>query len=674
VVEAVALLVPGLPLSAAIVNSLLLLAGERHARRFTHVVAIGAVWLAFAGAIFLVASMAVDPTPREIVVFEWMASGELSVPFGFLVDPLSATMTLLTTSFSSAIWLFSVNYMHNERGFARFYTVMPLMVFAMLVLTMANNYALMFLGWEGVGICIYLIVAFYYDREASARSGTRAMVLNRIGDAGMLLALFLIFEHFGTLSYTEVFAAAPAQSQGALTAISLSLTAGILGKSCQLPLGTWLSSAMEGPTPASAMIHAAVQDGIYLVARSHDLFDGAPDAMLILAVIGASTAVYGALVGLAQTDIKGLLALSTTSQLGLMLFACGLGAYPVAVFHMLTHACVKTFLFLTSPSILHHLHGGADPAAEGRGTARPSVAARVLLVALVALAAFPFLSGWWQDAVFGQAYVDGGYLLLAVGLVAAFSVAYSTARMVRVAFSAAPGHDHGDAPARLSAGKLALPLAVLAGLIGLGLLAGLLPGGVGGRWFAGFLAPVVPTTDSAGNGTPFLGLAVMGLMVLVLFVGWSTPLFFDRFRAERPGAAPVRGARAYAAALNRFYLDELYDAYVVRPVLALARALGRFDSGFVDRATRVLDFERGPRPGRAARAPRLGEALAATATTPEERVFQAGVNEGAPRVTGKLGRGLASLESTLGSPLVAGALFALFVLAGVAALLVGGIS
>ena len=715
-VNTVALLVPGLPLLAAIINSILLLVGEKPARRWSHVVACTAVWLAFAGAVFLVVSMAIDPTPREIVVYEWMASGELTLPFGFLVDPLSATMALLTTSFSSAIWVFSINYMHNERGFARFFTIMPLMVFAMLILTMANNYALMFLGWEGVGICMYLIISFYYDREASARSGTKAMVLNRIGDAAMLLALFLIFENFGTLGYTQIFAEASSKSQGVLTAISLCLTVGVLGKSCQLPLGTWLTSAMEGPTPASAMIHAAVQDGIYLIARSHDLFDGAPNAMLVVAAIGASTAIYGALAGLVQTDIKGLLALSTTSQLGLMILACGLGAYPVAVFHMLTHACVKTFLFLTSPSILHHMHGGADPAREGLGTLRPSTATRVFFVALVVLAAFPFLSGWWQGQIFGRAYSNGWYLLLVVGLVAAFSVAFSTARMVRVAF----GGEHGHEPTRPSTGKLVFPLAVVAGSIGLGLLAGLLPGGAWGRWFAGYLAPVVPTND-AGGGSPLLGFAVMGLMVLVLFAGWSTPVFFDRFRTGKP-AGVVGRPGAYAAALNRFYLDELYAAYVVRPLMALARTLDRFDSGFLDRATGVLEFDR--RPGLIGRAtdasaggadriestptqrgtnrdaprllgvltgaagwierrvfqaginrgvPRLGEAFAALAGWVERWVFQAGVNEGAPRATRKLGKGLASLEAILGNPLVVGAVFVAFIAVGLVVLLGGSL-
>jgi NADH-quinone oxidoreductase subunit L len=713
----VALLVPALPLFAAIINSILLLAGDKLARRWTHIVACTAIWLAFAGAIFLVVSMAIDPTPREVVIYEWMSSGGLSMPFGFLIDPLSATMMLLTTSFSSAIWIFSINYMHNERGFARFFTIMPLMVFSMIVLTGANNYALMFLGWEAVGLCMYLVISFYYDRASSARSGTKAMVMNRIGDAAMLLALFLIFDNFGTLTYTEVFARVSSQTEGTLTAISLCLTLGILGKSCQLPLGTWLSSAMEGPTPASAMIHAAVQDGIYLVARSHGLFDGAPNALLILAIIGATTAVYAAVVGLAQTDIKGLLAFSTTSQLGLMVFACGLGAYPVAVFHMLTHACVKTFLFLTSPSILHHLHGGADPAEEGRGMARPSVATRLFFVALVALAAFPFLSGWWQDALFGRAYSDGTYLLLAVGLVAAFSVAYSTARMVRVAFG---GHGDDHESGRLPVGKLVSPLAVVAGVIGLGFLAGLLPGGIGGRWFADFLAPIVPTTQAAGGGSPLLGLAVMGLMVLVLLAGWATPLFFDRFRTGKPtGVVGRRGA--YAAALNRFYLDDLYDAYVVRPLMALARFLDRFDSGFVDRATGVLESDRRPGPiGRATDAsargadwiegaviqqgvngnaprllnvltgaatwierrvfqaginrgvPRLGEAFAAAATWVERWVFQAGVNEGTPRATRKLGKGLTSLEAILGNPLVVGAVFVAFIVVGVAALLIGG--
>jgi len=586
VIDVIVPLIPGLPLLAALANGLNALAGERYSRRIVQRLAVGSILLAFLGALWVLVSVLIDPTPRELVVYRWLASGELTVDIAFLIDRLSAVMMLVTTSISFLIAVFSINYMHNERGFSRYFTVLPLFVFAMLVLVMGNSYVLLFLGWEGVGVCSYLLIGFYYDRKAAAQAGTKAFVMNRIGDAGFLIGIFLIIGHFGTAEYTTVFAGAGTLETGTATAIGLALLLGAIGKSAQLPLATWLARAMEGPTPSSALIHAAtmVTAGVYMIARSHDIYDRAPDALLVVASVGAATALFGGLVGLVQTDIKSLLAYSTTSQLGLMFLACGLGAYTVAIFHLAAHAVFKTLLFLTAPSILHHLHGGADVRQEGPARETIPLAQRLFLVGAVGLAVVPFLTGWWQGEVLGGAAGSGLPILVAAGALAAFSAAFATARLVQVAFD----NDAHGAPGkgqRRSAWAPGKPLLVLALIVGIGLALGVLPGGTEGTWFERLVTPVVAAEPGVPPGNPVLGFALMGLMILILVTGWFTPLFLDRFRPERPGLVLFKLRGLYHLVVNRFWLDELYGLAVIRPTIKLGHVLDRFDTGLIDRAT-----------------------------------------------------------------------------------------
>ena len=292
--ELIVVLIPALPLLAAVANSLNGAFGERYSRAVQVRLAAASVFASLLGSVWCLVRV-LDDESREVVLYRWLWSGDFSANFAFLIDPLSTVMMLVTTSISFIITIFSINYMHNERGFARFFSVLPLFVAAMLILVMANNYVLLFLGWESVGVCSYLLINFYQDRPAAARAGTKAFVMNRVGDAGFLIGIFLMFNSFGTTDYLSVFSRAAAIDSATATAICIFLTLGAIGKSAQLPLATWLARAMEGPTPSSALIHAAtmVTAGVYMITRSRALFAEAPDAMLFVAIVGAATALYG---------------------------------------------------------------------------------------------------------------------------------------------------------------------------------------------------------------------------------------------------------------------------------------------------------------------------------------------------------------------------------------------
>lgn len=609
VFEVVVAAVPGVPLLAALANSLNAISGERYGRSLQVRIASTGILLSFLAASWVLLEVVAQPGPREVVIGRWLTSGTLAVDFAFLIDPLAAVMMFVTTSISFLVTVFSTDYMHNERGFARFFAVLPLFVAAMLVLVMGNNYVLLFLGWEAVGVCSYMLISFYQERAAAAGAGTKAFVMNRIGDAGFLLGIFLIFASFGTTDYQEVFALLPDLDSGTATLIGLCLLLGAVGKSAQLPLATWLPKAMEGPTPSSALIHAAtmVTAGVYMISRSHVLYEHAPDALLVVALIGAATAVYGGVSGLVQTDIKSVLAYSTTTQLGLMFLACGLGAYSVAIFHLVAHAYFKTYLFLTAPSILHQLHGGADVREPGAARQPVPRAFALALVAASALVMVAFTAQWWRGDRLGAAPASGAAILLALGVIAAFSSAFAAARMAQSALQSATHGDHSEGPsAHWMTGQLLLLIAALSAV---GFAAGILPGGVPDSWFQKLLGSTAAASPGIPAGLWVLALVLLGLLLLLIFSAWATTMYVDRFRSEQPGLMFFRRRRLYNLVLNRFWLDELFGAAVIRPVRRLGRALDSFD-------TRVIDSFTGAPPA----ARRLPEA----AGTWEERILESG--------------------------------------------------
>ena len=580
-----------LPLLGAITNGANALAGGRlYGPAAVSRVAVAGVFGSFAASVWVAVAMTRQAGPHEVVVYRWLASGDLTVDFAFFIDELTIVMMLVITSISWLVTRFSTSYMHNEDGFSRYFTIVPLFVFAMLVLVMADNYLLLFLGWEGVGVCSYLLVGFYRDRKGAAQAGTKAFIMNRVGDANLLVAMFLLFVHTGSVRFGDVFAEADSLSSAVVTGICFLLLFGAVGKSAQLPLGTWLARAMEGPTPSSALIHAAtmVTAGVYLVVRSSPLFDAAPTALLAVGLVGTLTALYGQLVGYVQTDIKGMLAASTTAQLGLMFVFCGLGLYTVAIFHLVAHAFYKSYLFLTAPSILHHLHGGADPAAIHRPANTAPVLSRLVLGTAVGLLAVPLLARGLSD---GEPALERNlWVLAALAVVAVYSVVFAAARMVRVAFAGHEGHHHQgdghelDTDNQAPAGRLIGPLVVIAGLVGLGWAAGILPGGIEGTWFHGVLDEVAGVGAAVPAGHPLVAGLFIGALALLAVSGVYGPRFLDRFRDELPaGAVRPLGRRLYWRTLNRGLLDENYARAFVWPTAALGRTLRRFDQHVIDR-------------------------------------------------------------------------------------------
>jgi len=589
-IELAAVLVCVLPLCAALANGLNALTGDR---LYGHVavarVAVTAVFGAFVASVGVAAVMLARPATYEVTIYRFLESGDLGVEFGFLLDPLSVLMMVLVTGISALVMRFSVNYMHNENGFTRYFTVMSLFVFAMLVLVMANNYLVLFLGWEGVGVCSYLLISFYRERPASAQAGTKAFLMNRVGDAELLIAMFVLVAYTGSLQYGEVFAEVSAMPGGIVEVVGFLLLFGAVGKSAQLPLGTWLARAMEGPTPSSALMHAAtmVTAGVYLVVRSAPIYDQAATALLAVGIVGALTALYGQLVGFVQTDVKGILAASTTAQLGLMFLFCGLGLYAVAIFHLVAHAFYKTYLFLTAPSILHHLHGGPDPTTVRRPEDTARAWAAAILVVALGLLAVPLIGRVWESAGGAGGRTGNAWVVLALAVVAVFAAVYSTRRMTVVAFAGHTGHGEDDNVADGSkAAKVGFvwPIVVLAGLVALGWALDVLPGGLPGSWFHRVLGSAVPGEVGVPPGNPFVTVLLAGTVVLLLLSGWYGPRYLDRFRDELPPAAvPAAASRLYWWSLNRGYVDDFYTRLVVAPVTALGSGLEKLDSAAFNR-------------------------------------------------------------------------------------------
>src|SRR5215813_1822381 len=431
----------------------MLLLGKLLPRAAVSTICCGAVLLSFVFSAGAVWELAQQPNRiHEIVQFTWIpgmpfhtANGQLAtftIDWGFLLDPLSSVMILVVTGIGFLIHVYSTGYMAHDRGYYRFFGYLNLFVFFMLMLVLANNYALLFVGWEGVGLCSYLLIGFWFDRKTAADAGKKAFLFNRVGDAGFVIGMLMLMSALGTLRFTGVNAAL-SQLGGAapvsLTAVALLLFFGATGKSAQFPLYVWLPDAMEGPTPVSALIHAAtmVTAGVYMVARSAELFNHAPGALLVVAFVGLFTALFAASIGLVQTDIKKVLAYSTVSQLGYMFLACGVGAYWVAIFHLFTHAFFKALLFLGAGSVIHALDGEQDMRHMGALKNRIPVTHWTMLIGSVAIAGIPGFAGFFsKDEILWQAYSShmGSAALYAVGLTTAALTAFYMWRMMSLTF------------------------------------------------------------------------------------------------------------------------------------------------------------------------------------------------------------------------------------------------
>jgi len=537
----------------------------------------------------------------------WIAAGSFHADFAFQLDQLTLVMLCIVTGVGFLIHVYSVGYMAEEQGYWRFFAYMNLFLFFMLTLVLAENFLLMFVGWEGVGLASYLLIGFYYTRVSAAKAGMKAFVVNRIGDFGFLIAMFLLVAHFGSLSFSEVFSqigAHPEWQSGFLTAIALFLVLGATGKSAQIPLYVWLPDAMEGPTPVSALIHAAtmVTAGVYMVARTHVIFDRSPLALAVVATIGVATAFFAATIGILQTDIKRVLAYSTISQLGYMFLGCGVAAYSAGIFHLVTHAFFKALLFLAAGSVIHSLSGEQDMRAMGGLRKKIPITFWTMTAAVLAISGIPPFAGFVsKDEILYQAFLspNGGKIFWAVGLLTAGLTAFYMFRLWYMTFfgerreplasheeDLAPVHARSDTklvleadphahPVHESPWVMLGPLVILAILSVIGGFMGW-PEALGGsNWFGRFLEPVVAAAHptSAGGGNNSLELILALTSVAVAAIGW---LFAHILYYAKPGL-PARMAEnlrvVYTLVKNKYWVDEIYGALIVAPVLFIARWL-----------------------------------------------------------------------------------------------------
>ena len=506
----------------------------------------------------------------------WINIAALHIDFSFVLDQLSLVMLLVVTGVGFLIHVYSVGYMHDEEGYARYFSYLNLFLFFMTVLVLAGNALLMFVGWEGVGLASYLLIGFYFQKKSAADAGKKAFIVNRIGDFGFLIGMFLLLANFGTLTFSDIGArlvANPGWQGGVLTIIALCLLLGATGKSAQLPLYIWLPDAMEGPTPVSALIHAAtmVTAGVYMIARTHVLFDHSPVALTVVAVVGAATALFAATIALVQNDIKRVLAYSTISQLGYMFLGCGVAAYSAAIFHLVTHAFFKALLFLAAGAVIHSIGGEQDLRKMGGLRKKLPVTFAVTTIGMLAIAGFfPFSGFFSKDAILAAVFMQGanGRALWFVGLVTALLTSFYMFRLWYMAFLGEPRGETGE--------HHSTPWSMLGPLVILGALS------IGGGWISGawmgvgrfgtFLAPAVGARAvEAANAHLELMLSIAAVAAALL--GWLTAHFFYRQKSTIPASLAADFPRGYKLLANKYYVDEIYGATVVNPLLVLSKYL-----------------------------------------------------------------------------------------------------
>jgi NADH-quinone oxidoreductase subunit L len=586
-------MIPLLPLAGAAINGFL---GRRSSKKAVTAVALVFCGAAFCMALFVAANFSSALAPYSYSLAHWLRSGTFSVDFDFYLDQLSLVMLLVVTGVGFLIHIYSVGYMWEDESFYRFMSYLNLFMFFMLTLVLAKNYLVMFIGWEGVGLASYLLIGFWFTKDSAASAGKKAFIVNRIGDFGFLIALFLMIQNFNSLDFTNVFTAVQTHSPetagaGLLTAIGLLLMVGAAGKSAQIPLYVWLPDAMEGPTPVSALIHAAtmVTAGVYMVARSHAIFERAPVALMVVAIIGTLTALFAATIGIAQTDIKKVLAYSTVSQLGYMFMACGVGAFSAGVFHLMTHAFFKGLLFLAAGSVIHGVGGEQDM--RNMGGLRVYMPWTFLTMTIATFAIAGFFS---KDEILWKAYSSpyGSWVYWLLGVTTAFITSFYMFRLWFLTFfgdyRGAPNahdvthesaaahakhdkddHGHGHGEPHESPWVMLGPLVILAILSFVGGWVG-----IGGR-FEHFLDPVFQSGaraelaletagETAGSGTEtLLTLISVGAAILGLFLAWS--LYFRRPQLPARIAASLGGL--YQTVVHKYYVDEIYAALFVKPLI-----------------------------------------------------------------------------------------------------------
>ncbi|HEY3093287.1 MAG TPA: NADH-quinone oxidoreductase subunit L [Vicinamibacterales bacterium] len=569
------------------------------------VVSVAVVWQ--------VANLAPAQRVVEQTLYTWISSGDFVIGLTLRVDPLASVMILVVTGIGSLIHIYSTAYMHEERDgeYARYFSYLNLFAAFMLILVLGANVLVLFVGWEGVGLCSYLLIGFWFEKRSAADAGKKAFVVNRIGDYAFILGTLLLFVRFGTLDFQRIASAvAPLGTESTFSVLSVAtllLFIGATGKSAQIPLYVWLPDAMEGPTPVSALIHAAtmVTAGVYMIGRNAVLFSHAPETMVVVAVIGASTALMAGTIGLVQNDIKRVLAYSTVSQLGYMFLAMGVGAFGAGIFHLYTHAFFKACLFLGSGAVIHALHGEQDIRNMGGLKAGLPITYWTFLIGSLAIAGVPFLAGFFsKDEILYETFAHGHVILWTVGILTSLLTATYMFRLVFLTFHgdrrhdasapahveeeepaahhapahhAPPNHLH-DAPPAMALALLVLALgSVLAGYIGV-------PHALGGSnalgaWLAPSFAARGATTlaeaqvgqvgepgEAVGAGGEGLELSLMVVSSIVALTGIGLAAFVWLKRREIADKAATTFPGLYRLLLNKYYVDEIYDATVVQPI------------------------------------------------------------------------------------------------------------
>ncbi|NWG02675.1 MAG: NADH-quinone oxidoreductase subunit L [Syntrophaceae bacterium] len=606
-------LIPLLPAIGFMINGLF---GNRLGKKVVSWVGPMAIGLSFFVSILIFFELIGRPPGQrffEKIIFDWVVSGSFQTVIGYQIDPLSILMALVVSGVSFFIHIYSVGYMHDDPGYTRYFTYLNLFVFMMLNLVLANNFLLMFVGWEGVGLCSYLLIGFWYEKDSASNAGKKAFVVNRVGDFGFLLGIFMLFIHFGTLDFTDIFGSLQKNphllSTTTATTIAILLFIGACGKSAQIPLYVWLPDAMEGPTPVSSLIHAAtmVTAGVYMVARCNVLYSLAPIAMAIVAIVGVATAIYTASIGFCQNDIKKVLAYSTISQLGYMFLGVGVGAFSAGIFHLMTHAFFKGLLFLAAGSVMHALSGELDMRKMGALRTKIPITFWTFFIATLAIAGIPGLSGFFsKDEILWQAFSSshGHFLLWLVAAIAAGMTAFYMFRALFMTFFGQSrvdehvAHHIHESPKIMTVPLMILAvLSVIGGYIGIPhvlgganhiheFLAPVLGGGAeSGKAHAG-MAIVSQAWASAGEGgghSAALELLMMAISVIIALIGIGTAYLFYIKNPALPKMLAERWKGLYKLVFNKYYVDELYEILFIKSLKGLGIGLWRgFDDFVID--------------------------------------------------------------------------------------------
>ena len=556
-------LIPVLPLAGFLINGLF---GRRFSKGAVNAVAIGSVALSFAWVLKTILALSPLAGAYSEHYFTWIRSGIVNIGCDLAVDRLTIVMLLVVTGVGAVIHVYSIGYMAHEGGYYRFFAFLDLFMFFMLVLVLASNYLVMFVGWEGVGLCSYLLIGFYFDKKFATDAGNKAFIVNRIGDFGFSLAMFYMVKNFGSLDFATVFKQAPGAPEATLTIIGLLLMLGACGKSAQLPLYVWLPDAMAGPTPVSALIHAAtmVTAGVYMTARSWAIYAHAPAAAETVAIIGIATAFFAATIGLAQNDIKKVFAYSTVSQLGYMFLGVGCGAFSAGIYHLVTHAFFKALLFLGAGSVIHALSGEQDLRNMGGLRKKTPWTFWTMMCAAVAIAGVPPFAGFFsKDAILLAAHHYAPWMYWLGTITAGMTAFYVFRAMFLAFFGEYRGHEHPHE----SPPVMLVPLAVLA-LLSIG----------------GGFALNVPEFLGTAGGEEDRALMAISTAAGVMGIALAWLMYVAKPALAESFAASMRGL--YTLVYNKYFVDEIYGAAVVNPLVGGSRAVlwKGVDVGLIDGA------------------------------------------------------------------------------------------